>query len=136
MGHIHVALETAPLDAAAAIRLVQDENKGGVVAFLGDVRRTTDAQVTDHLVYEAYAEMALKTMREIGSAAAERYDANVALIHRLGRLLPGETSVICAAACAHRAEAFDCCRELIDRLKSEVAIWKKEIGPDGSTWVG
>ena len=136
MNRVHVELVNGPLDPGAATRLVQDDSRGGVVIFLGDVRRTTDGVETSYLEYEAYHEMALKTMREIAEGAAEAFGANVAIVHRVGKLGPGETSVICAAACAHRAQAFECCRQLIDRLKQDVPIWKKEFGRDGAEWVG
>ena len=135
MARVHVGLTEGPLEPAELYRLVQDDACGGVAIFLGDVRRTTEGVETEHLEYEAYEEMALKAMRDIGKSAAEEFAANVAIVHRLGKLMPGETSVICAAACAHRAQAFECCRQLIDRLKQEVPIWKKEFGPDGAEWV-
>lgn len=136
MNGVHVQLVTEPLNPGSLISLVQDDSRGGVVVFLGDVRRTTQEVETEHLEYEAYEVMAEKTMREIGRSAAEEFSANVAIVHRLGKLMPGETSVICAAACAHRAQAFECCRQLIDRLKQEAPIWKKEFGRDGAEWVG
>jgi len=131
---VFVRLQEEPLDPGEILRLVQDDTRGGVVLFFGDVRRVTGEVQTEHLEYEAYHEMALKSMREIGESAAGEFDAKVALHHRLGKLMPGETSVICAAACAHRAQAFECCRRLIDRLKEDVPIWKKEFGLDGAEW--
>lgn len=136
MERVYVALVQEPLDPTSIAQRVQEPTKGGVALFLGDVRGQTDAVVTDWLEYEAYPEMALKSMQELAEQAATKYDANVAIVHRLGKLMPGETTVICAAACAHRAEAFECCRQLIDRLKEDVAIWKKEVGPGGESWVG
>jgi molybdopterin synthase catalytic subunit len=136
VGRVHVELVTEPIDPGKLIQAVQDDARGGVVVFLGDVRRITGEIQTEHLEYEAYQEMALKSMREIGEKAAQDSDANVTIVHRLGKLLPGETSVVCVAACAHRAQAFECCRILIDRLKEEVPIWKKEFGPNGAEWVG
>ncbi|MHB8636911.1 MAG: molybdenum cofactor biosynthesis protein MoaE [Fimbriimonadaceae bacterium] len=135
MSNVHVALVEEPIDVGPVMRAVQDDTLGGVVVFLGDVRRVTQGVATDHLDYEAHVEMALKVMREIGTSAAAEFAAKVAIVHRLGKLMPGETSVVCAAACAHRAQAFDCCRQLIDRLKLEVPIWKKESGPTGGAWV-
>ncbi|HLK16605.1 MAG TPA: molybdenum cofactor biosynthesis protein MoaE [Fimbriimonadaceae bacterium] len=134
MDRVFVRLQEEPLDPGEILRLVQDDTRGGVVLFFGDVRRVTGEVQTEHLEYEAYHEMALKSMREIGESAAGEFDAKVALHHRLGKLMPGETSVICAAACAHRAQAFECCRRLIDRLKEDVPIWKKEFGLDGAEW--
>ena len=130
-----VKLLEEALDPGSLIQMVQDDSRGGVVAFLGDVRRLTGDVETDYLEYEAYEAMALKSMGEIGKSAATEFDANVAIVHRLGKLMPGETSVVCAAACAHRAQAFECCRQLIDCLKESVPIWKKEFGRGGAEWV-
>ena len=135
MGSVHVAIGEEPIDTEWAIRAVQDDTRGGVVVFLGDVRRVTDEVETAHLEYEAYEDMALKVMHEIAMSAAQEFRANVAIIHRLGKVMAGETSVVCTAACAHRAHAFECCQKLIDRLKSEVPIWKKEFGPQGAEWI-
>jgi len=107
----------------AAVRNVR---LGGIATFSGDVRAETDGEMTEKLFYEAYEDMALKQMEGIAEEAARKWDANVGIAHRLGELLPGETAVICVAACAHRAEAFDCCRFLIDRIKEDVPIWKRE----------
>ena len=128
-------LVRTPIDPAVATRLVQDATLGGVVVFLGDVRGVTGSRHTDRLEYEAHEVMALAQMRTLAEEAAERFAANVAIVHRLGEVGPGETTVVCAAACAHRAEAFECCHHLIDTLKSDVPIWKKEFGPDGEEWV-
>jgi molybdopterin synthase catalytic subunit len=78
--------------------------------------------------------MAEKAIKDIAISCSDTFSANVVIVHRLGTVFPGETSVICAAACAHRAEAFECCRELIDRLKRDVPIWKKEFADRGVTW--
>ena len=134
MPRVHVELTFNPLHSAAVTGLVQDDRCGGVVVFLGDVRSVTHEKSTSHLEYEAHEAMALKKMRELAEGCAAEFEANVAVVHRLGKLMPGETSVVCAAACAHRAQAFECCRQLIDRLKQDVPIWKKEFGPDGVEW--
>ena len=134
MSRVHVELTFEPIDSGFVTRLVQDERCGGVVVFLGDVRSLTGRKATERLEYEAHEEMALKIMRQIALECSESLSANVAIVHRLGTLRPGETSVACAAACAHRAQAFECCRQLIDRLKLDVPIWKKEFGPDGVEW--
>ncbi len=134
MSRVHVELTYGQLDSGAVTRLVQDERCGGVVVFLGDVRSQTGDKTTERLEYQAHEEMAVKAMRKIALEVSESFSANVAIVHRLGTLGPGETSVVCAAACAHRAQAFECCRQLIDRLKRDVPVWKKEIGPEGAEW--
>lgn len=115
-------LELAPMLAA-----VKNEALGGVVTFCGDVRSQTDGERTTRLFYETYEQMALEQMGSIAEQAAQRFEANVAVAHRLGEILPGETAVICIAACAHRAQAFECCRFLIDQIKADVPIWKKDL---------
>jgi molybdopterin synthase catalytic subunit len=86
--------------------------------------------------YEAYEEMALPLMREIGEETLRLHPATeVRLVHRLGRLVVGEASVAVAVASPHRAEAFAACRHAIDALKARVPIWKKEHYADGSEWL-
>ena len=90
---------------------------------------------TLYLVYEAYEEMALAQIRVLAfKALADFPIRDVAIVHRLGRLEVGETSVLIAVASAHRAAAFDACRWLIDTLKKTVPIWKKEHFEDGAVW--
>lgn len=116
-----------PLDAGAMLEAVKDERLGGVVLFSGEVRSVTGDHLTKQLFYEAYEDMAVSQMQLIAEEAASRWDARVAVAHRVGDLAPGETAVITVAACAHRAQAFECCKFLIDRIKEDVPIWKKEI---------
>jgi len=99
------------------------------------VRNQTRGRRTLYLDYEAYEEMALKEMESLAAQALERFQIRDAvLVHRLGRLEIGETSVLIAVASAHRAAAFDACRWLIDTLKRTVPIWKKEHFEDGAVW--
>jgi molybdopterin synthase catalytic subunit len=115
--------------------VLKDYN-GAVVTFCGVVRNHSGDKLTDFLVYEAYKEMAEKKMAEIGLQAQKQWDIeDVAVLHRVGRLEIGEISVLIAVASPHRAEAFEACRYVIDRLKETVPIWKKEVGGDGSFWV-
>lgn len=110
---------------------------GGQAFFVGSVR----ADVTDDgpvvaLEYEAYEGVAEGEMRRIAAEAADRFGAErVVLLHRVGRLAPGEAAVIVAAGCGHRAEAFAACKYLIDELKLRVPIWKKEWTASGGRWV-
>jgi molybdopterin synthase catalytic subunit len=88
-----------------------------------------------YLVYEAYEEMALKQLRVLAGEAIAKFGVrNVALVHRVGRIEIGESSVLIAVFSAHRAAAFDACRWLIDTLKKTVPIWKKEFFEDGAVW--
>lgn len=108
---------------------------GAVLVFEGVVRNQTRGRRTLHLDYEAYEEMALAQMELLASAALEQFQIrDVAIVHRLGRLEIGQTSVLIAVLSAHRAAAFDACRWLIDTLKRTVPIWKKEHFEDGVVW--
>jgi molybdopterin synthase catalytic subunit len=108
---------------------------GAVCVFDGIVRNNTRGRKTLYLDYEAYREMALEKMQGLGSEAIERFGVrDVALVHRLGRLMVGETSVLIVVASAHRGAAFEACRWLIDTLKKTVPIWKKEQFVDGAIW--
>ncbi|MCO5295877.1 MAG: molybdenum cofactor biosynthesis protein MoaE [Fimbriimonadaceae bacterium] len=122
----HILLTESPLDPEALRRSVEDPSLGGVVVFCGEVRSVTEGAPTVQLEYEAYKEMALAQMRILGEEAMRRWNGRVALAHRTGTLLPGEIAVVTVAACAHRAEAFACCQFLIDRIKADVPIWKRE----------
>jgi molybdopterin synthase catalytic subunit len=108
---------------------------GAAVIFDGVVRDNTRGRHTLYLEYEAYEEMALKQMRALAEEARSRFGVRqVALVHRLGRLEIGETSVLIVVASAHRGPAFEACRWIIDTLKKTVPIWKKEYFADGAVW--
>ena len=108
---------------------------GAVCVFDGIVRDNTRGRKTLYLDYEAYREMALEQMQRLAGEAVERFGVrDVALVHRLGRLMVGETSVLIVVASAHRGAAFDACRWLIDTLKKTVPIWNRETFEDGVVW--
>ncbi len=108
---------------------------GAVCVFDGIVRDNTRGRKTLFLEYEAYREMALSQMQSLAEQAIAEFGVrDVAVVHRLGRLEVGETSVLVAVASAHRGAAFDACRWLIDTLKKTVPIWKKEHFVDGAVW--
>ena len=120
-----------------AIEAVTDEGNGAVVTFLGVVRAHSRGKRVRYLEYEAYSEMAVPKLAEIANEIFQRWGLdNVAIIHRVGRMEIGETSVVIAVGSPHRGEGFEACRYAIDRLKSFVPIWKKEVWEDGETWVG
>lgn len=132
----HVALVREPIDSAGLAKALKLGEDGAVVVFDGIVRNHTRGRTTRHLMYEAYEAMALDQMRKLAAEAVERFAVrDVAVVHRLGQLGVGETSVLIVVASAHRAAAFDACRWLIDTLKSTVPIWKKEFFEDGAVWV-
>jgi molybdopterin synthase catalytic subunit len=108
---------------------------GAAVIFDGVVRDNTRGRRTLYLEYESYEAMALKQMESLAAEARTRFGVRSAsIIHRLGRLEIGETSVLIVVASAHRGAAFDACRWLIDTLKKTVPIWKKEYFEDGAVW--
>jgi MoaE-MoaD fusion protein len=108
---------------------------GAALVFEGVVRNQTRGRKTLYLDYEAYEKMAREQMESLAQDAMQRFQIrDVAIVHRLGRLEIGETSVLIVVASAHRAAAFDACRWLIDTLKRSVPIWKKEYFEDGAVW--
>ncbi|HEX8082841.1 MAG TPA: molybdenum cofactor biosynthesis protein MoaE [Solirubrobacteraceae bacterium] len=120
---VHVALREESIDGAAVSALVRDPRAGAVVTFSGVTREVP------HLDYEAYEEMALERMRAIASAAVERHGLCAAAVeHRVGRVPLSEPSVFVAASAPHREEAFAGAREIIDELKANAPIWKREEG--------
>jgi molybdopterin synthase catalytic subunit len=134
-----ISLSDTPLDAAAAVAFVTDPRAGGIGVFLGTTRAEPRADGVElvALDYEAYPEMAEAQLRSLGDRAARRWPIlKLAVLHRTGRVPLGEPSVVIAVSTPHRAEAFEACRWLIDTLKAEVAVWKKEVWSDGSgSWV-
>jgi molybdopterin synthase catalytic subunit len=124
-----------PIDIVTLARHVRAAEDGAVVTFDGFVRNESHNRPTLYLEYEAYESMALAKMREIGAQIHEKHHIHrIAVVHRLGRLEIGETSVFIAVSAPHRAAAFDACRFAIDTLKRTVPIWKKEYLADGAVW--
>lgn len=123
------------IDIGALEQEAKAGGDGAVCLFDGIVRDNTRGRQTLHLDYEAYEEMALAQMKGLAAEAIEKFGVrDVTLVHRLGRLTVGETSVLIIVASAHRGAAFDACRWLIDTLKKQVPIWKKEQFVDGAVW--
>jgi molybdopterin converting factor subunit 1 len=123
------------IDSQAVVDGIKRPEDGAVAVFEGIVRNHSRNRRTLYLDYEAYEPMALKEMESLAETALEKFAIReVALVHRLGRLQIGETSVLIVVASAHRAAAFDACRWLIDTLKKTVPIWKKEYFEDGAVW--
>jgi molybdopterin synthase catalytic subunit/molybdopterin converting factor small subunit len=118
-----------------ADQLLRGED-GAVVTFEGVVRNNTNGRQTQYLDYECYEPMAIKLMARIGGEIAAAYAIDrIAIVHRLGRMLIGETSVVVIVTAAHRKAAFEAALEGIDRLKRVAPIWKKEHFTDGEVWV-
>jgi molybdopterin synthase catalytic subunit len=132
-----VRLTHEPIDFNALTESVRSSQAGAVILFLGTVRDLTSGKRTMALDYEAYPEMALAKMQELGVEATRRWPVvRAGIVHRLGRLELGEVSVAVAVSCPHRDQAFQAGRFLIDTLKEVVPIWKQEHWADGTTeWV-
>jgi len=129
------ALVRNRIDTSEIFEKLKAPPDGAVVVFEGIVRNHSGNRATLYLEYEAYEAMALAKMREIGEQMREKFSIRrFAMVHRLGRLEIGETSVLVVVCSAHRASAFDACRFGIDTLKSTVPIWKKEFFRDGAAW--
>ena len=123
------------IDTQSVLKRIKRGEDGAAIVFEGVVRNQTRGRKTLYLHYEAYEEMALQQMENLAEQALKQFHIrDVALVHRLGRLEIGETSVLIVVASAHRAAAFDACRWLIDTLKRIVPIWKKEYFEDGAVW--
>jgi molybdopterin synthase catalytic subunit len=110
---------------------------GAYVLFEGVVRNHHEGKAVESIFYDAYRPMAEKEIGKIVEEVRAAFnDVAVAVVHRLGHLVVGDSSIAICAASPHRAEAFAACRMMIDRIKETVPIWKKERGPDGDEWVG
>ena len=124
-----------PIDTQAVLARIKQPEDGAAIVFEGVVRNNTRGRQTLYLDYEAYEPMALQQMAQLASQALEQYKVrDVAIVHRLGRLEIGETSVLIVVASAHRGAGYDASRWLIDTLKRTVPIWKKEYFVDGAVW--
>jgi molybdopterin synthase catalytic subunit len=129
---------TEPLSERAMAEAVEDPRAGAIVLFSGVVRDQTGGRRVKFLEYEAHAPMASAKLREIAGEIRSRWPdvTRVALVHRIGRLEIGESSVMIAVSSPHRRHAFEACHFAIDTLKETVPVWKKEYFEDGEVWVG
>ena len=133
--NVSVALTRERLDTEKLVAAAKSGEDGAVVVFDGIVRNHSRGRRTLYLDYEAYEEMAIRQMRDLAAKARDRFGARqITMVHRLGRLEIGETSVLIVVASAHRSAAFEACRWLIDTLKQTVPIWKRETFVDGAVW--
>lgn len=132
-----VKITPEPLAPAEAEEAVRGPDAGAVVTFCGTVRAVSGGRTVRHLEYEAYREMALERLAAIAARAREEHGAlRVAVFHRTGRLEVGETAVVIAVASSRREEGFSACREILEALKRDVPIWKKEVFADAERWAG
>jgi len=137
-----LAVTRTPLSIDALTQAVEatvrsrGEGCGALASFLGVVRATHQGRTVRHLEYEAYDALAVKTFEQIRDEVRAHWpDAELALVHRVGRLEIGEASVAIVAATAHRADAFAVCRYAIERVKQITPVWKHEFFEDGDAWV-
>lgn len=131
-----IALTREPIDTLGLVKQLLRQQDGAVVTFEGVVRNHSMGKPVLYLDYEAYEPMAMKMLHQIGQEIHEKWPIDrVGIIHRLGRLQIGETSVAIVITSAHRKPAFEACRYAIDRLKKIVPIWKREYFHDGAVWV-
>lgn len=129
-------ITTDPLDIGRIARRVVLPECGATVTLDGYVRQFTKGRETEYLVYEGYEPMALKEMEKLVAAAKSQFAiSNIGIVHRLGKLEIGETSVVISVSSPHRRAAFEACEWLIKELKRTVPIWKKEVYADGETWI-
>jgi molybdopterin synthase catalytic subunit len=134
--HDFFELTTNPIDVGSVARRVVLPECGATVTLDGYAREWTRDRRTLHLVYEAYEPMAQRELKRLGTEAHERFEiAHIGIVHRIGRLEIGETSVVIAVSAPHRRAAFEACEWVIKELKRTVPIWKKEFFEDGEVWV-
>ncbi|MCI0354459.1 MAG: molybdenum cofactor biosynthesis protein MoaE [Acidobacteria bacterium] len=134
-GRSRAAIVREKIETQRVRDAIKRPEDGAVTVFEGIARNQTQGRRTIYLDYEAYEPMALRKMDDLAAEALGKFAVReVSLVHRLGRLEIGETSVLIVVASPHRAAAFDACRWLIDTLKKTVPIWKKEYFADGAVW--
>jgi len=131
---IRVTKENFSVDDVIA--RMRSRSVGGIVSFLGVVRGESKGKPVEHIEIEVYEEMAVYQLEVIRRQAIERFGVEeVAIVHRYGSLKASENILLVVVASAHRAEAFEACRYVIDEIKRRVPIWKKEVTPEGEWWV-
>ncbi|HET6616784.1 MAG TPA: molybdenum cofactor biosynthesis protein MoaE [Gemmatimonadota bacterium] len=132
----HYQITESPVDPEALRAAIADPACGAVATFVGVTRNSFRGKEVQYLEYEAYAPMAEREMRMIGTEIAGLWPAvaGVAIAHRVGRVEVGEASVVIAVSAPHRREALAACAHGIERLKASLPVWKKEIFADGSEW--
>ena len=130
-------LTSEPLDPRQVEAAVASPGAGATVVFVGSVRDNSHGQVVDHIEYTAYEPMASRQLERIADELVSAGGVtDVRILHRHGKLAVGDLTIVIAASSPHRAQAFDACRAAIERVKVDVPIWKREVGPTGAFWHG
>lgn len=134
---MRIQLTQKAIDHQSMVEGCRSKVTGAIVLFLGTVRELTGTEKTLFLEYEAFAPLAEKTLQEIAAESKTIWPIHdLEIIHRLGKIEPGETSIAVCVSCPHRADAFAACEHIMNRIKKMVPIWKKETNPEGeSNWV-
>ncbi len=132
-----VSITHNPIDTAAVLASVKDADCGANVLFVGTTRRMTGKRETTRLEYECYEEMARAKMMSLVDAARDRWPiVKTSIVHRVGVVEIGEASIAVAVSAAHRSASFDAASWLLERLKQEVPVWKREVWADGQEeWI-
>lgn len=130
-------ITTDPLSVQGIVSAVTQRTCGAVATFIGVVREVSRGRQVSYLEYEAYPEMAIAKMHQIEEEVRDKWEIEeMAIHHRVGHLGISETSVVIAVSAPHRQQALEACAYAIERLKQIVPIWKREVSPDGSYWIG
>lgn len=133
---VRIQQEDFSQDAEIAALKASSKRMGGIATFLGCARDFSEGRDVSQISFEAYGSMALAEMRKLREEAIARFDLlDARIVHRVTTVQAGDNIVFIAAGAAHRAAAFDACRWMIDELKQRVPIWKKEVTPEGESWV-
>lgn len=132
-----IAVIDRPIDIPEILASVKDRSAGAVDLFIGTTRDVSRGKKVKYLDYEAYGPMAQQQMEQMAEEVLQKWKVSkISIVHRVGRVEIGEASVVIAVSSAHRREAFEACRYLIDTLKRDIPIWKKEYFEDGAVWIG
>ena len=131
-----IAISANPIDVAGVVASVHDPSAGAVDVFIGTTRGISEGRRILRLEYEAYEPMAIACLNRIAQeVAAQWHVTKLSVVHRTGVVPVGEASVVIAVSAPHRSDAFAACRSIIERVKTEVPIWKKEFYEGGAVWV-
>jgi molybdopterin synthase catalytic subunit len=132
-----IKIVQGPVDFDEILDSVKSPEAGAIDVFIGTTRNHSDGRKVLSLEYEAYEPMAIKLMEAVGVEARRRWGIDrLCIVHRVGKVEVGDASVVIAVSAAHRREAFEACRYVIDTVKRDIPIWKKEVFSDGEVWVG
>jgi len=133
---VYCRLQVEAIETAELVTGIGGENDGAVVFFYGQARNHSKGRDVNYLEYQVYHEMAEKELQKIIQHASSTWElSDCVVIHRYGRILPGETSIVIGVSSSHRDEAYTASRYIIDTIKKKVPIWKKEFYSDGSCWI-